>query len=130
VRVLLDTHIWIWLLEDPQRIAAPVLQQLEAADTLVLSVASLCEIAIKTELGRLEEMTASPDAMRDEILHEMRAQELVIHAAHAFGAARLPKLHKDPFDRMLIAQAQIEHLILATADETIRQYGGAVLWAI
>jgi len=129
VRVLLDTHIWIWLLEDPQRIAAPVLQQLEAADTLVLSIASLWEIAIKTELGKLE-MTASPEAVRDEILHEMRAKELVINAAHAFGAARLPRLHKDPFDRMLIAQAQIEHLILATADAAIRQYGGAVLWAI
>jgi PIN domain nuclease of toxin-antitoxin system len=128
VNALLDTHIWIWLLEDPSKIAEPVLRQLEAADALTLSVASMWEIAIKTELGKLA-MKASPEAVRDEILREMHASELAIQAVHALGAARLPRLHKDPFDRMLIAQAQVEQLVLVTADEAIRQYGGAVLWA-
>jgi PIN domain nuclease of toxin-antitoxin system len=129
VKALLDTHVWIWLLENPRRLAEPVLRQLEAADTLALSVASLWEIAIKTELGKLS-MSASPEAVRAEILHEMHASELPIQAAHALGAARLPKLHKDPFDRMLVAQAQVEQLVLVTADESVRQYGGAVLWAL
>jgi PIN domain nuclease of toxin-antitoxin system len=74
-------------------------------------------------------MKGSPAALRDEILREMHANELAIGAEHALCAAQLPKLHKDPFDRVLIAQAQVEHLILVTADEIVRQYGGAVLWA-
>jgi PIN domain nuclease of toxin-antitoxin system len=128
MNALLDTHVWIWLLEDPSKIAPPVLQQLEAADTLVLSVASMWEIAIKVELGKLA-MKASPEAVRHEILHEMQASELAIQTMHAISAARLPKVHKDPFDRMLVAQAQVERLVLVTADDSIRQYGGAVLWA-
>lgn len=128
MNALLDTHVWIWLLEEPSRIAEPVLQQLEAADTLVLSVASMWEVAIKKELGKLA-MKSSLEVMRDEILREMHASELAIQTAHALGAARLPKLHKDPFDRMLVAQAQVEDLVLVTADETVRQYGGSVLWA-
>jgi PIN domain nuclease of toxin-antitoxin system len=128
VNALLDTHIWIWLLEDPSKIAPPVLRQLETADSLALSVALIWEIAIKTELGKLS-MTVSPEAVRDEILHAMYASELPIQSAHALDVARLPKLHKDPFDRILIAQARMEHMVLVTADEAIRQYGGAVLWA-
>jgi PIN domain nuclease of toxin-antitoxin system len=128
VNALLDTHIWIWLLEDPSKIAPPAMRQLEMADTLTLSAASIWEIALKTELGKLS-MKASPEAVRDEILHAMYASELPIQSAHALDAARLPKLHKDPFDRILIAQARVEHLVLVTADEAIRQYGGAVLWA-
>src|SRR5215475_14814158 len=88
-------HIWIWLLEDPSKITPPVLRQLETADSLVLSVASIWEIAIKTELGKLS-MKASPEAVRDEILHAMYASELPIQSTHALDAARLPKLHKDP----------------------------------
>jgi PIN domain nuclease of toxin-antitoxin system len=128
VNALLDTHIWIWLLEDPSKLALPVLRQIEIADTLTLSAASIWEIAIKTELGKLS-MKASPEAVRDEILHAMYAHELPIQSTHALDAARLPKLHKDPFDRILIAQARVEHMVLVTADEAIRQYGGAMLWA-
>lgn len=128
MNALLDTHVWIWLLEDPSRIAPAVLQQLEDAETLTFSVASLWEIAVKTELGRLA-MTATPDEVREEILRETRASELPIHAVHALGAARLPMLHRDPFDRMLIAQARAANLVLVTADAAIRQYGGDLLWA-
>ena len=128
MNALLDTHIWIWLLEDPSKIAPPALRQLETADTLTLSAASVWEIAIKTELGKLS-MKASPEAVRAEILRVIQATELPIQSAHALDAARLPKLHKDPFDRILVAQARVEHMVLGTADEAVRQYGGAVLWA-
>jgi PIN domain nuclease of toxin-antitoxin system len=93
MHALLDTHVWIWLLEDPTRIAPEVLQQLEAAETLTFSVASLWEIAIKTEPGKLA-MTTTPEVVREEILREARASELPIRAVHALGAARLPRLHK------------------------------------
>lgn len=128
MRLLLDTHIWIWLLESPDRIAVPVVEQLESADELVLSAASVWEIAIKTALGKLQ-MTVEPEALREEILGAAGARELDIMATHALAAARLPALHRDPFDRVLIAQAAIENLILVTRDEAVRQYGGGVLWA-
>lgn len=128
MKALLDTHVWIWLLEDPSKLAEPILRQLETADALVLSAATIWEIAIKAELGRLV-MKGTPAALRDEILRETHANELTIEAEHALCAAQLPKLHKDPFDRILVAQAQVEHLVLVTADEIVRQYGGAVLWA-
>ena len=66
MNAILDTHIWIWLLEDPSKIAPPAMRQLELADTLTLSAASIWEIAIKTELGK-PSMKASPEAVRDEI---------------------------------------------------------------
>lgn len=116
MNALLDTHVWIWLLQEPGKISETVLQQLEAADTLVLSVASMWEIALKVELGKLA-LQVRPEEMRDEILREMHASELAIQAAHAFDATRLPRLHKDPFDRILVAQAQLEQLTLVTAGE-------------
>jgi PIN domain nuclease of toxin-antitoxin system len=59
----------------------------------------------------------------------MHGKELAIRSVHALDAARLPRLHKDPFDRILIAQARVERMVLVTADEVVRQYGGTVLWA-
>jgi PIN domain nuclease of toxin-antitoxin system len=102
---------------------------LEQADDLVLSVASVWELAIKVKLGKIA-LHLSVAAARDEFLGQAGARELVIQASHTLAAAELPPLHRDPFDRLLIAQAQFEQLTLVTADEAIRRYGLPLQWAI
>jgi PIN domain nuclease of toxin-antitoxin system len=129
VRYLLDTHIWLWLLESPTKIAAPVRTALEAADDFVLSVASVWEIAIKVNLGKLV-LRRGVHAAREEMLTAIGAQEIAITSSHALAAAELPALHRDPFDRVLIAQTVVESLVLVTADEAIRQYNVPVQWAL
>ncbi len=128
MRLLLDTHVWLWLLDQPKRIAEPVFKQIDEASELLLSAASIWELAIKDQLGKLGAKTTVAE-LRDEILREMAATELAITASHALVAAHLPMLHKDPFDRMLIAQAQFERVALVTADADLLRYGGDMLWA-
>lgn len=129
MRYLLDTHVWLWLLESPSKIASPARATLELADELVLSVASIWEIAIKVNLGKLA-VRRGVHAARDEILTAIGGRELAITSAHAPAAADLPALHRDPFDRVLIAQTIVEGLVLVTADEAIRQYDVPVHWAL
>jgi len=129
VTYLLDTHIWLWLLESPTKIASPARAALEAADELVLSVASVWEIAIKVNLGKLA-VRRGVHAARDEILAAIGGRELAITSAHALAAADLPALHRDPFDRVLIAQTLIEGLVLVTADEAVPQYDVPLQWAV
>jgi PIN domain nuclease of toxin-antitoxin system len=129
VRYLLDTHIWLWLLESPTKIASPVRTALEAADELVLSAASVWEIAIKVSLGKLI-VRRGVEAARQEMLTAVGARELAITSPHALAAADLPALHRDPFDRILIAQTMVEGLVLVTADEAIRQYSAPIQWAV
>jgi PIN domain nuclease of toxin-antitoxin system len=128
VRLLLDTHIWLWLLEQPSRVPPSVFAQISDATELVLSVATTWEIAIKKQLGKLQTKAGAAD-LRDEIVREMAATELAILGPHAIAAGQLPLVHKDPFDRMLVAQALVEDLILVTADAQVLRYGGAMLWA-
>lgn len=129
MRYLLDTHIWLWLLDSPTKIASPVRAALGAADELLLSVASVWEIAIKAKLGKLV-VQGGVDAARQEILTAIGARELAITSAHALAAADLPALHRDPFDRILIAQTIVEGLVLVTADEMLRQYSAPIQWAL
>ena len=129
MRYLLDTHIWLWLLDSPTKIALPIRTALGAADELVLSAASVWEIAIKVKLGKLV-VQGGVDAARQEMLTAIGARELAITSAHALAAADLPALHRDPFDRILIAQAIVEELVLVTADEVIRQYSAPIQWAL
>ena len=128
MRLLLDTHVWLWLLDQPKRIAEPVFRQIDEASELLLSAASIWELAIKAQLGKLG-AKATVGELRNEILNEMAAAELAITASHALVAAQLPMIHRDPFDRMLIAQAQSEGVALVTADADIVRYGGEILWA-
>jgi len=129
VRYLLDTHIWLWLLESPTKIAQPVRTVVEAADELILSVASVWEIAIKVKLGKLV-VRRGLEAARQEMLTAIGARELPITSPHALAAAELPAHHRDPFDRILVAQAIAEGLVLVTADEAIRQYSAPIQWAL
>jgi PIN domain nuclease of toxin-antitoxin system len=94
----------------------------------VLSVATTWEIAIKRHLGKLRTSVGVTE-FRDEILREMAATELPIDGSHAIAAGQLPLAHKDPFERMLVAQPQLESLILVTADAEVVRYGGATHWA-
>lgn len=128
MRYLVDTHVWLWLLEAPEKLAPSTLFNLEHASELVLSVASVWELAIKVNLGKVNLPRGVSNA-RDEFLLQAGAEELPICSAHALAAAQLPRLHRDPFDRLLIGQAQVEALVLVTADEVIRKYDVAIQWA-
>jgi PIN domain nuclease of toxin-antitoxin system len=126
--LLLDTHVWIWLLRTPEKLTPAALAQIESAEERILSVASVWEIAIKSSIGRLGTI-ATAQALRAEILQQIGATELPILAEHAVLAASLPQIHKDPFDRMLVAQARLIGATSVAADEQVRAYGGDVLWA-
>jgi PIN domain nuclease of toxin-antitoxin system len=121
MRVLLDTHVLLWALVRPAKLSAAVLKRIEAAEVYV-SAASIWEIGIKAAIGKLK---ADPR----EILEAVEPAGflfLPISGEHAVEAAKLPPLHKDPFDRMLVAQASVEPMILLTDDSALRNYGSFV----
>ncbi|MER7446954.1 type II toxin-antitoxin system VapC family toxin [Microbacterium sp. NPDC097977] len=118
---LLDTHVVLWLATDPERVPRAVRDDLAAADSVVVSAASSFEIAQKTRLGRL------PHGGRvltrwQALMDLMFATELPLTSAHMRLAGELAWEHRDPFDRMLVAQAQLDGLILVTADRRILEY--------
>jgi PIN domain nuclease of toxin-antitoxin system len=125
MKVLLDTHVLLWSLSTPERIAS------EAADAfrqqvtgVVVSVVSLWEIAIKRAAGRLE----APDDL-PEIVRSLGHEVLPVRAAHAWSVGSLPLHHRDPFDRLLVAQAMAEGLTFVTADREIMVYDVKILRA-
>jgi len=121
LRLLLDTHTLIWAAEG--RVGADARAALEeTADAVFVSAATIWEIEIKRALGRLR----APDDVVG-LVDESGFERLAIDFEHAREAGRLPLLHGDPFDRMLIAQARLEGMTLATGDETIRRYDVPVL---
>ncbi len=125
MRLLLDTHLLLWAAGEPRKLSKAARRLLEAADNiLVFSAASLWEIAIKQSLGR-DDFRADARLLRRGLL-DNGYEELAITGAHAVAIATLPPLHKDPFDRILLAQAQVEGFTLLTADDRLAQYPGAV----
>lgn len=122
MRLLLDTHILLWALNDDPALTPPQRQVLGAAEIIFVSAVSLWEISIKQALGKLD---APADLM--EVIARTGCQPLAISWAHAMAAGRLPRLHGDPFDHLLIAQAQGEGLTLMSADRMIRRYDVAVV---
>jgi PIN domain nuclease of toxin-antitoxin system len=125
MRLLLDTHILLWALAEPKRIPKKTRAQLESPENDVLfSVASLWEVAIKVQAGRL----ALPIPLDDlpSAAEAMGFVELPVRAMHAVGVARLPLHHRDPFDRLLIAQAMQEPARLLTVDGPLSQYSDLV----
>jgi PIN domain nuclease of toxin-antitoxin system len=124
MRLLLDTHAFLWWLSDDRRLSTTARDAIREPHAIVhVSAASIWEIAIKAKLGRLD--------VRDcDLAAEIEANgfvELAITARHAQSAGGLPRHHDDPFDRMLIAQAQMEDLVLVTHDGRFRRYGAQVL---
>ena len=118
-RFLLDTHVVLWALAEPAKLARPARSALEDAQNEVLvSVVSAWEIAIKRALGKLD----APDDL-EAAIRMQGFEPLLLTFHHAAQAGGLPPHHRDPFDRMLIAQAQAEGLILVTRDSNFPLYG-------
>jgi PIN domain nuclease of toxin-antitoxin system len=122
MRLLLDTHIFLWYLAASRKLTKSVLTRIEMADLVYISAASIWEAGIKIKQGRLE---ANIDDLYEGIVSSGFV-ELPISAKHSVMAANLPEHHRDPFDRMLIAQAMCEPLRLITADGLLRQYSELV----
>lgn len=123
MRLLLDTHIFLWAITGSTRLTRATRRLMESADEVYVSAASVWEIAIKAGLGKID---ADPDAVAAAI-EPSGFLELPVHAAHGARVARLPPHHHDPFDRLLIAQALVEPLRLVTADSVLTQYGELVV---
>lgn len=122
---LLDTHILLWAAAGSDRLT-PVARRLieDPANTLVFSAASLWEIAIKSGLGR-DDFQVDAKSLREGLMNNGYI-ELPVTGAHASAVSRPPPIHRDPFDRLLIAQALIEGLELVTADRIIARYEGPI----
>lgn len=123
--VLLDTHVLLWAAGAPDRLPSDARAVIEDPETtLVYSVASVWEIAIKSGLGRTD-FRVDPRVLRRRLLANDYT-ELPVTGAHAAVVDLLPPIHKDPFDRLLVAQAQLEGLTLWTVDETLARYSGPI----
>jgi len=123
-RLLLDTHVFLWWRGEPSRLPLPVRDRIATADIVFVSAASAWEAGIKVALGRLD----LPDTIEAGVLAS-GFEKLPIAFSHAERAASLPLHHRDPFDRMLIAQAQTEGLTLVTHDGLLKPYDVEILWA-
>jgi len=122
MRLLIDTHCWLWMQVSPERFAPDVAQLLEdPRHDLLLSAASAWEIAIKYALGKLP-LPTEPVRYVPSRMEASGTSGLAISHAHALRVAELPPHHRDPFDRILIAQAQLEKLTLLTADRQLAAY--------
>ena len=125
MKLLLDTHLLLWAAGKPGRLSADARRLMkDAANELVFSAASLWEIVIKRGLGR-DDFQVDPRLFRRGLLDNGYV-ELPIGSEHAVAIDGLPLLHKDPFDRILIAQALVEGIILLTMDPLVAQYPGPV----
>lgn len=122
---LVDTRAALWFLADAPELSTAAKARMEAhGTTLLVSAASLWEIAIKRRLGKLD----APDELLDVFIDE-GFQTLPVTGAHAWGVGELPLAdHRDPFDRLLVSQAILEGLPLISADAQLDQYGVARLW--
>ncbi len=129
MRLILDTHIWLWMVAEPERFSpesAALLQ--DGSNELLLSAASSFEIAIKFALGKLS-LPAPPQEYVPAQIARTGVASLAIEHAHALAVAGLPPHHRDPFDRLLIAQAQMEGLTIVTVDRRIGVYDVPIRWA-
>ena len=120
-RILLDTHLLLWAVAEPRKLPPGARKRIEEADIFV-SAASLWEVSIKAALGKL---AADPAELLAEI-EPAGFTLLPITGEHAAAVAKLPAVHADPFDRMLVAQAKTEPLLLLTNDAVLAGYGDCV----
>lgn len=121
MRLLLDTHVWLWMLTEPARLGAVEAVLGDPHHELLLSAASTWEIAIKVGLGRLE-LPAHLETYVPERMRATGAEPLAIEQSHTLEAAELPAIHRDPFDRLLVAQARVLAIPLVTADRRLDAY--------
>lgn len=125
MKLLVDTHLLLWAAGQPESLPDPARSLMENPENaLLFSAASLWEIAIKRSLGR-SDFRVDPRVLRRGLIDNGYG-ELPISSEHAVIVDNLPPIHKDPFDRILIAQAMIEGIVLLTADSVVAQYPGPV----
>ena len=120
-RLLLDTHLLLWAVSAPQKLSLATRKRIDACEVFV-SAASIWEVSIKAALGKLD---ADPAALLAEI-EPAGFSLLPVTGEHAAAVARLPPIHNDPFDRMLVAQAKTEPLLLLTNDAALAGYGDCI----
>jgi PIN domain nuclease of toxin-antitoxin system len=120
-RILVDTHLLLWAVSEPKKLPTQARRRIEEAEVFV-SAASIWEVSIKTALGKL---AADPSELLAE-LEPAGFRLLPVTGEHAAAVALLPPVHNDPFDRMLVAQAKTEPLILLTNDSVLGGYGDFV----
>ena len=125
MKILLDTHLLLWAAGMPYRLPGQARLLIDHPDNEpMVSVASLWEVAIKSGLGRTD-FSVDPRLLRRGLLENGYA-ELDVTGAHATAVDLLPPIHEDPFDRILVAQAQIEGITLLTTDEIVGRYPGPI----
>ena len=118
MNLLLDTHVFLWFVIQSPRLSKSIYRQIETTPLVYVSAASLWEMVIKIQLKKL---AADPNELAAKIA-ESGFQELPVSVAHTLALERLPLHHRDPFDRILLAQAHAEHLRLLTADVGLQPY--------
>ncbi len=129
MRILVDTQCWIWMTASPERFSPEARALVETTEhDLYLSAASSWEIAIKYSIGKLR-LPEPPGKYVPGRMDKTRVRALAIDHAHALQVATLPRHHRDPFDRLLVAQAQIEDLTILTADVLFDAYDVATIGA-
>lgn len=128
MRLLLDTHAFLWWTTEDPRIPSAVAEAVsEPSNEVFVSAVTVWELAIKWRLGRLE-IADPPETSISRGIAESRFEPLPITHRHALRVGVLPDLHRDPFDRMLVAQALAEECVLVTGDEAIARYPVERLW--
>jgi PIN domain nuclease of toxin-antitoxin system len=128
VRLLLDTHVFLWWVTDDDRVSERAATLIaDGSNDVYFSAASAWEIAIKAGLGRIE-LSGDEWALTPAHLERNAFQALPIHVSHAVEVIALPDIHRDPVDRMLVAQALAEHLTIVSADQELSRYGVPVVW--
>jgi PIN domain nuclease of toxin-antitoxin system len=129
LKLLLDTQCLLWWFTEPERLNSKAIEQIIDLDNeIFFSVASAWEIAIKVGIGKLP-LPEPVDIYIASRMQLLGAKYLDIVFPHACQVAKLPLLHRDPFDRILVAQAQIERMTLVTADKILTEYDLDLLWA-
>jgi PIN domain nuclease of toxin-antitoxin system len=125
LKLLLDTHLLLWAAGQPQHLSKAARSLIDDTENeLLFSAASLWEVAIKSTLGRAD-FQLDPKLLRRGLL-DNGYTELSITSAHAVAVTSLPPIHKDPFDRLIVAQAMMEGITLVTSDQVVSEYPGAI----
>lgn len=119
MNLLLDTHVFLWFVIRSPRLSKSIYHQIKTTPVVYISAASLWEIVIKIQLNKL---AADPNELSAKIA-DSGFQELPVSVLHTLALERLPLHHRDPFDRILVAQAQVEHLRMLTCDASLKPYG-------
>jgi PIN domain nuclease of toxin-antitoxin system len=119
MNLLLDTHVFLWFVIQAPQLSKAIYHQIETTPVVYISAASLWEVVIKIQLKKL---AADPTELAAKIA-DSGFQELPVSVLHTLALERLPLHHRDPFDRILLAQAHVEHLCLLTYDASLKPYG-------